>query len=81
MRTNKYPGNCTRCGHRVPANGGTIAKNGRRWTVTHIDCSTADVARVTHTRFYGGNGPGTYADVYQNSSGRCEDAPCCGCCS
>jgi hypothetical protein len=21
------------------------------------------------------------AEIYQNSRGRCEDAPCCGCCS
>jgi len=31
--------------------------------------------RSTFTRFAGG------AEVYTNSRGRCEDAPCCGCCS
>ena len=25
--------------------------------------------------------PATGRTVYQNSNGRCEDAPCCGCCS
>lgn len=28
----------------------------------------------THTRFAGG------AEVFTNRNGRCEDAPCCGCC-
>ena len=81
MKTNKYAGNCTQCGNRVAANAGTISKVGRRWAVAHLACATAKAPRVTHARFYGGNGPGTYADVYQNSGGRCEDAPCCGCCS
>jgi len=31
--------------------------------------------RSTHTRFNSG------ADVFTNRRGRCEDAPCCGCCS
>tara|TARA_R110000868_G_scaffold207722_1_gene456706 strand:+ start:1379 stop:1642 length:264 start_codon:yes stop_codon:yes gene_type:complete len=29
----------------------------------------------TYTRFSSG------AEVYTNRAGRCEDAPCCGCCS
>ena len=29
----------------------------------------------SYTRFSSG------AEVYQNRNGRCEDAPCCGCCS
>ena len=29
----------------------------------------------TYTRFSSG------AEVYTNKNGRCEDAPCCGCCS
>lgn len=31
--------------------------------------------RSTYTRFNSG------AEVYTNRNGRCEDAPCCGCCS
>lgn len=31
--------------------------------------------RSTYTRFSSG------AEVYTNTRGRCEDAPCCGCCS
>ena len=84
MRTNKYAGSCGTCRKHVPANGGTLSKIGGRWVVRHLACqdvSRGSRPRVTRTRFYGGNGPGTYADVYQNSRGRCEDAPCCGCCS
>lgn len=36
---------------------------------------TQTVGRVRFTRFSSG------AEVYQNARGRCEDAPCCGCCS
>jgi len=32
-------------------------------------------ARVHVTRFSSG------AEIHQNTRGRCEDAPCCGCCS
>jgi hypothetical protein len=37
--------------------------------------AAAPANRVTVTRFNSG------AVVYQNARGRCEDAPCCGCCS
>ena len=83
MAANKYSGACESCGGRVPAFAGTRHKNGRRWVVRHAAgaCAASESPHVTHTRFYGGSGPGSYADVYQNSAGRCEDAPCCGCCS
>ena len=80
MRTNKYPGNCGTCKRRVGANAGTLVKIDRRWVVRHLSCHEVGAPTVTHARFYGGRGPGTYQDVYQNSAGRCEDAPCCGCC-
>lgn len=37
-------------------------------------------SRSTVTRFQGEDG-GRGVEVYQNPRGRCEDAPCCGCCS
>jgi len=79
MRTNKYAAKCDGCGNRVAARCGTLTKEGRRWSVRHRACQTQP--SVTRARFYGGRGPGTYEDVYQNNNGRCEDAPCCGCCS
>lgn len=80
-KTNKYPAACASCGVRVPARAGTLVNNGHRWIVRHAACEASPAPRVTHARFYGGRGRGTYADVYQNAGGRCEDAPCCGCCS
>jgi len=38
-------------------------------------CDRAAAPRVSVTRFAGGG------VSYRNSRGRCEDAPCCGCCS
>lgn len=72
--TNKYPGTCTGCGHHVAAGAGRAFKLGTRWAVSHNGtCSTtrnpvAMPRRAGHER--------SYKEVH----GRCEDAPCCGCC-
>lgn len=72
---NKYPGTCCYCGGYVPVNGGNVSKHGRLWEVSHLACKSSGKAEVITTRFNSG------AEVYQNRRGRCEDAPCCGCCS
>jgi len=79
---NRYAGPCSACGARVPARGGVLVEGPRRsWRVFHLTCADdagADGApgpRVVETR--SGNGP-TYT---RNIRGRCEDAPCCGCCT
>ena len=72
---NRYPGNCHYCGAEVLANGGSVWKYGQRWYVAHLACSKSGQSEVVVTRFSSG------AEVYQNRNGRCEDAPCCGCCS
>ena len=37
---NKYPSKCCKCGNRVPKNGGTIKKAGRRrWNTTCHACN------------------------------------------
>ena len=74
-RVNKYPGRCYYCGATVPANGGHIWKVGRKWAVAHLDCDEHGEARVIEVRFSSGE------TMTVNSRGRCEDAPCCGCCS
>ena len=78
---NKYPGQC-RCGEQVAAGAGSVQKIGRRWVVSCGECGpTADRSSRREssgsvvTRFSSG------AEVYRNRRGRCEDAPCCGCCS
>jgi hypothetical protein len=73
--TNRYKGTCYICGGFVPVNGGQCEKKGGRWVVAHLACRSSGKAEVVYTRFSSG------AEVYQNRRGRCEDAPCCGCCS
>ncbi len=72
---NRYAGKCSICGARVPANGGTLTRTGKYWQVKHLACGQSNQPEVIVTRFNSG------AEVYQNRKGRCEDAPCCGCCS
>jgi hypothetical protein len=71
---NKYPSQCETCGTRVPANGGTLHKQGRRWVVQHLSCQSSGQPEVVSFRTSG-------ASWTQNRRGRCEDAPCCGCCT
>jgi len=76
MRANRYPGNCRVCGGRVARNAGSLEKLGGRWTVAHLDCARTGEAEVVtfHSPTTGWTGT-------QNRRGRCEDAPCCGCCT
>jgi hypothetical protein len=69
---NKYPGPCAYCSAPVPANGGKLLKTGWLYQPIHLACE--------------GNGKVDVYSIggkiyYRNSRGRCEDAPCCGCCN
>ena len=72
---NRYPIKCSICGALIPAKGGTIRRAGRCWVGAHLACQESGQPGVVETRFSSGE------VVYQNRRGRCEDAPCCGCCS
>ena len=72
---NKYAGTCEYCGGKVPPNGGTVRKAGRRWKVAHLACAEGKEPRVITFRFSSGE------TAIRNARGRCEDAPCCGCCT
>lgn len=72
---NKFAGQCVHCLGRVPANGGSLFRVGRRWVVAHLACEKRQGPAVVVTRFSSGE------EVFRNVNGRCEDAPCCGCCS
>lgn len=91
--TARYPGICRSCRSAFPA-GATIVYAGRGST-SHPECTGASAPTVDDelgrvlaadrraarsgisvTRNYQGDVIG-----YQRSGGRCEDAPCCGCCS
>lgn len=74
MAVNKYPAACATCGATVPANGGTLVKRGRAWVVHHLACAGGS-PEVVEVRFSSGT------TLTRNRRGRCEDAPCCGCCT
>ena len=76
MATNKFAAYCVECNGRVPAHGGKLTKVGSRWEVRHLACSAEGGAAV-HTY----SSPMTGWSGTRNARGRCEDAPCCGCCT
>jgi len=75
VAVNRYAANCITCGGRVPAKGGILTKPGRRYVVQHLACAESGEPEVTTFRLSSG------VELYQNRNGRCEDAPCCGCCT
>ena len=87
MTSNRYAGACAVCGKAVGAGVGYLVRRGGAWAVLcaeHKDTegfATSGGPRgrrdrgSNYTRFSSG------AEVYTNRNGRCEDAPCCGCCS
>lgn len=90
---NRYETNCNTCRSNVPAGAGTLSKTTRFrrtfWLVTCDACTaggdTADeptaqrISRGNETSF--GVVTSTGWVGYRNRRGRCEDAPCCGCCT
>lgn len=88
--TAKFDSTCTQCGRPVHKGQSVEWTRGARG-VYHTDCSSASAnassdantartpragrGRSHYTRFSSG------AEVFTNARGRCEDAPCCGCCS
>lgn len=72
---NRYPSVCYLCGGAVPAKGGALIRHGRAWLVAHLACRDAGEAAVETVRLADG------VTLIRNSRGRCEDAPCCGCCT
>ena len=72
---NKYAGKCINCGSIVPARGGNCFKINGAWVVSHLACQDG-VGQVIEIY-----SPTTGNRWTQNLRGRCEDAPCCGCCT
>ena len=85
---NKYAQNCSGCDTRVPANAGTLSRVGRLWQVQCLDCTSgAPIGDAEALELSRGNSI-SYGVVtstgwvgYRNRQGRCEDSPCCGCCT
>ena len=70
---NKYPGDCAVCGSTVPTNGGVLVKRGIRLQPIHLACAEGGSV----VEFVTSRG----RVLIRNRRGRCEDAPCCGCCT
>ena len=95
-RPNKYDGGCDTCGRLVPAgtgvltgsraNGYKIRHSERRWIGSPVsgkwvggceDAADQPVYEAPKRRSYAYTSSGARMS---NRYGRCEDAPCCGCC-
>lgn len=70
--TNPMPTACGLCGLKIPQNGGTFDTQSQ--TFRHLACQKNGRASVAEVRFAG-------ESYIQNIAGKCEDAPCCGCCT
>ena len=74
----RYAGQCGECGQRFPA-GASIdydrnAPKGLK--AFHADCDNAATGENRIMEITTASGT-----FYQREGGRCEDAPCCGCCT
>lgn len=69
----KYPAQCNDCGAELAV--GTEAKWYGKGRIYGLTCHTKN-GRISWVSV-GANGK----EYYQNYKGRCEDAPCCGCCN
>lgn len=72
--TARFPGVCYRTGRPIRP-GDRIMFHGRGRAVLLARSSSAATAPVSDTYTFGDR------TFYRNARGRCEDAPCCGCCT
>lgn len=70
--TNPIECNCGLCNLPIPQNGGVFDHGTQSFR--HIACQKKGRASVTEIRFEN-------MTFIQNIAGKCEDAPCCGCCT
>lgn len=77
--TLKFKGTCADCGAELPE--GSIARWYGKGRIYGIGCHEYSRPRSSGDRsnFYYSLESGN--EWFQNKNGRCEDAPCCGCCS
>lgn len=75
MKPNKYRGWCYFCTAFVAPNAGMTWRVGDRNRVAHLTCLEAQAPSVVTIELADG------VVLTQNRKGRCEDAPCCGCCT
>jgi hypothetical protein len=71
----RFPGTCASTGREIKP-GDRIMFHGKGRSVLLSRSSSATAAPVSDTfTFSSGH------TAYRNVNGRCEDAPCCGCCT
>jgi len=74
-KVNRYAGNCAICNGRVPPLGGYLTKAASgHWKPVHVACDAGEKVVTYYSPVTGYSGT-------RNARGRCEDAPCCGCCT
>lgn len=78
----KYPSRCARTGQRINRGDQVIFDTATRqiWLDDEDEDAYMERTRtrdnyVSHVFNFSGK------EYYQNKQGRCEDAPCCGCCT
>ena len=71
----RYPGTCARTGRAIRP-GDVISFTSARKPVLVEQQHNAGVSDTIV--FFGDSGA---REFYRNRAGRCEDAPCCGCCT
>jgi len=74
MKVNRFASDCAVCGGPVARNAGVLEGYRGAWLVKHLACAETGQPEVIEIRTSGGT-------FTQNARGRCEDAPCCGCCT
>jgi hypothetical protein len=82
--TNKYAASCSVCFTYVPVRTGVLQRINGKWNVTCVDCACPESRALLastgdRTSFAVSFSSGEV--FYRNRRGRCEDAPCCGCCT
>lgn len=70
----KYPGKCCECAARLPK--GTRAVWHGKGKVYCLTCINGGESKKGGSWLAVTSG----GEVWENRNGRCEDAPCCGCC-
>lgn len=73
MKTNRFRARCAGCAGPVAPRAGVLRGRRGAWRVYHLACDDAEPGVVVIE-----TSGGTFI---QNRAGRCEDAPCCGCCT
>jgi hypothetical protein len=74
---NRYAGQCVQCHEYVPSGLGTVTKRGRVW---RIDCDACTGRMPENSGLVCVKTSSGWSGT-RNARGRCEDAPCCGCCT